>query len=658
MKYRQIVPAAWVLVIAAYGSCVLSAVAQDELPLVEEQAIKAAAARVEPSVVRIESIGEIDRIGDLQVGLGPTTGLIISSDGYIVSSDFNFAAKPESILVTIPGRGRVGAKLVATDFSRKLVLLKVEANEPLPVPEPVPAGQTRVGQWAIAIGRTYEDDQVNVSIGVISALDRIWSKAVQTDAKISPNNYGGPLVDISGRVFGVLTSLGPDMMQGGGAELYDSGIGFAVPLEHLRYILPRWQKGDLKPGILGISLKGNDQFSKPAEIAAARVGSPAYKAGLRAGDTIVEAAGKPVTRQTQLKHQVGPLYAGDKIHLAVLRGEKKERIEADVELVEKLAPYEFPFAGILPVRPIAGQPAGLFIRYIYPDSPAAAAGIQPGDQITSVAGKDVESPAGFAERLHELVPEDKLAIKVLRGKEKLSLTLVLGRLPTATPESLPSAYEGDRPAASEEPKRGVVPIKIAEFPNEAFALVPETYRTEVPHGVVVWFSSPADWKQDDIVARWRPLCEKLDLILISPKPTDKTQWQPAEAKFARRALDEVLKSYEIDPARVVAHGHEGGGALAYVLAFGNLDVFRGVAVVDGAVPASLMPPETNPVQRLLVWSAQASKGSFAPQVAVSLKKLATLKYPVTTVDTGDAPRYLNADELNQLGRWIDSLDCL
>ena len=66
--------------------------------------------------------------------------------------------------------------------------------------------------------------------------------------------------------------------------------------------------------------------------------------------------------------------------------------------------------------------------------------------------------------------------------------------------------------------------------------------------------------------------------------------QPFEAKFARRVLDEVMKSYEIDPARIVAHGHEGGGALAYLLAFGNLDVVRGLAVVDAPLPSDRVPP--------------------------------------------------------------------
>ena len=69
--------------------------------------------------------------------------------------------------------------------------------------------QIRVGQWTIAVGRAFEGREPNMAVGVLSATDRIWGKAIQTDAAVSPNNYGGPLVDIAGRVLGVLVPLSP-----------------------------------------------------------------------------------------------------------------------------------------------------------------------------------------------------------------------------------------------------------------------------------------------------------------------------------------------------------------------------------------------------------------------------------------------------------------
>src|SRR5205814_9420509 len=177
-----------------------------------------------------------------------------------------------------PSGRRAAAQIVARDRSRMLVLLKVNASETLTVPKPAPRDETTVGQWAIAVGRTYDQPLPNISVGVISATNRIWSTAIQTDAKISPANYGGPLIDIQGRVLGVLVPLSPQK-QGGevaGAEWYDSGIGFAIPLADILQQLPKLKSGkDLYAGLMGISLKSGDPFSLVAELAAAQAGSPA-----------------------------------------------------------------------------------------------------------------------------------------------------------------------------------------------------------------------------------------------------------------------------------------------------------------------------------------------------------------------------------------------
>jgi serine protease Do len=169
-----------------------------ELADLEEQSMRAAVARVAPSVVRIETIGGLEVVGDVLLGEGPTTGLVVASDGYIISSAFNFVRQPTSILVVLPGGRRIPAQIVSRDQSRMLVLLKIVAPEPLPVPEAAPLDKVTVGQWAIAVGRALNAEQPNVSVGIVSAKQRIFGKAIQTDAKISPSNYGGPLVDLQG----------------------------------------------------------------------------------------------------------------------------------------------------------------------------------------------------------------------------------------------------------------------------------------------------------------------------------------------------------------------------------------------------------------------------------------------------------------------------
>ncbi len=624
----------------------------------EEQAIRAAVERVAPSVVRIETVGGLQKIGELLLGTGPTTGLIVSADGYVVSSAFNFIQKPDSILVTLADGTRLPARLIATDHSRALVLLKVKAEQPLAVPEAVPSGDLRTGQWAVAVGRTFESDKPNVSVGIISALDRVWGRAIQTDAKISPANYGGPLIDISGRVLGVLVPLAPDATsQVAGVEWYDSGIGFAVPLDHVLKVLPKWSEGkDLRPGILGINLKGNDPYSQPAVIAACRVNSPAYEAHLQAGDTIVEINGKPVTRQAQLKQELNRFYAGDKVRLVVMR--KDQRIEQEVELTDKLEPYEFPFLGIVPMRPLAGKPEGLVVRYVYPDSPAAKAGVLAGDKIVSLAKTEVKDAATAAERLRTLLPDAKVALELVREDKPLSLEIALGRLPSDVPGELPPAHAEAKPAEGERPAVGVVEIKIPEVKNECLAYVPADYNPNLAYGVVIWLHAPGGYKQEELLARWQDLCQKHDLILLAPKSADPTRWQPAEAKFVGQTLAEVLKTYQVDRTRVVVHGQEAGGSLSYLVAFADPDTIRGVAPVSAPMPQVAALPDNDPLHRLAFFIATASKGPFAPVVDAGVKRLREAKFPVTVKDLGEQPRYLNDEELGQLIRWIDSLDRL
>ena len=154
-----------------------------------------------------------------------------------------------------------------------IVLLKIEVDRPLPTPEIAPEAEMRVGQWCIGVGRTFQPDRPNMSVGILSATGRVWGKALQTDAAVSPNNYGGPLVDIRGRVLGVIVPLSPQSADEiAGYEWYDSGIGFAVPAEHIRKtLLPRLKKGhDLYPGLAGFTLKSRDLYTARPTIAACR----------------------------------------------------------------------------------------------------------------------------------------------------------------------------------------------------------------------------------------------------------------------------------------------------------------------------------------------------------------------------------------------------
>ena len=142
---------------------------QQEEPSLDSQeqlAIHRAVTIASPSVVRIETIGGLEQVGQLLLGDGPTSGVVVSADGYILSSAFNFIRQPTSILVTTPSGKRAAAKIVARDRSRMLVLLKVNSEESFPLPELASRKELQVGQWAIAIGRTLSRDSANISVGI------------------------------------------------------------------------------------------------------------------------------------------------------------------------------------------------------------------------------------------------------------------------------------------------------------------------------------------------------------------------------------------------------------------------------------------------------------------------------------------------------------
>ncbi|HEX5105758.1 MAG TPA: S1C family serine protease [Pirellulaceae bacterium] len=329
--------------------------------LLAPKAFRAAAAKVQPSVVRIEGFGGLTAGavgGGYQApGEGPTTGLILSSDGYIVTSTFNFIRKPPVITVVLESGERHIANLLGRDETRRICVLKVGGVSDLPVPKIAPRSELKVGQWAVAIGVGFGGNQPALSTGIISATSRISTKAVQTDANTSPANYGGPLVDLDGRVIGICVPLSPGGKgDAAGSEWYDSGIGFAASLDGLESILDRLKAGEtLKAGFLGVQV---EPAGKPAEgkfesgvvVKEVLPDSPAAKAGLEKGDKLVSIAGAKILDPAHLVSLVGRHLSGDNVELDIQRGEESKKLE--VTLAD--APPPMP---MMPPMPAAeGQP--------------------------------------------------------------------------------------------------------------------------------------------------------------------------------------------------------------------------------------------------------------------------------------------------------------
>jgi serine protease Do len=313
--------------------------------------VRNALSQITPSIVTIETIGGLQptnaargattrpaRAGprgapSFRVADGPTTGLIWSADGFIITSSFNFVRDPSVITVVLADGSRHIARLVARDYIRRLALLKIDADN-LPVPHWAPSTEIAVGQYAIACGRGFGGGQPAISVGIVSATRRHSGNAIQTDAKLSPANYGGPLIDIDGRVLGVCVPLAGAGDELAGVQWYDSGIGFAVPYERIQPVLDRLAAGeDIEPGKIGVLLQpallaqptAPDEERAPDEtpvrvvIRAVASPSPAEQAGLQPGDVILKLNGVPVGELGDFQRRLGSHEAGAQITLDIER---------------------------------------------------------------------------------------------------------------------------------------------------------------------------------------------------------------------------------------------------------------------------------------------------------------------------------------------------
>ena len=223
----------------------------------------------------------------------------------------------------------VAAEMIGDDTSRMLTLLKVEVARPLTACTAASLEQIRVGQWAIAVGRSLRADSVSMSVGVISGLGRKHGRVLQTDANVSAANYGGPLLDIDGKAIGILVPMSPQSSGSegdsavAGAEFYDSGIGFAVPLQHVVEVLPRWiEQKELRRGVLGVSLRKGSPYTTEPVIESIWPNSPASTARWQPGDTIVAVDGVEVETQNQLRLQLASRYARDAVSVRLRRAQE------------------------------------------------------------------------------------------------------------------------------------------------------------------------------------------------------------------------------------------------------------------------------------------------------------------------------------------------
>ncbi len=556
----------------------------------EQLAFRSAVKAVAGSVVQIETFGGLERVGQELIAEGPTTGTIVSSDGWIISSLFSFRAQPASILVSMPDGKRAAARIVARDFSRELVLLKIDDVSDLPVPTVCPSSEATVGQWAIALGKTFDNKSVSQSVGIISALGRAYDKAVQCDAKISPVNYGGPLVDLQGRVIGILAPISPGaFLEGDSSELYDSGIGFAIPMEDILGRLKRMQAGEnIRSGKLGVVASDQNEFVGPVKVAGTAPGSPAAKAGVKTGDVLIEASGKPVRMLAHLRHALGPTDAGQALKFAVERDGK--RIEFECDLAEEIPTYRQRFIGI---RIKKLETGGIEISRVENDSPAAKAGLAVGEKIVECNGEKITKVADLKRCIAVSEVDNPLQIVVESESKRREVALTVSLWPKNLPAELPPATAGIDDSMQCE----VVDLTLGDFPNKAFALVPPlAAKREL--GLLVLYPEPGEVDRAKVQLTFASFARDQGWIVAIIPSSNPTNWAREEAELAGRAFGRLENAYKLDTSRIVFGGIGVGGRLGIIAAGSDRKRVAGALIIGTDLESLALRAENAPLESL------------------------------------------------------------
>lgn len=343
-------PVVLAVVIAAVALSVgplLAAVPEVSVSVESQSAVVKAVKTVGPAVVNIDTISRPKRtvfdlfpefFGEPQPRQGQGSGWIYDGkNGYIVTNE-HVIHGAEQITVTLPNKQQYEGKLIGRDRLSDIAVVKIEGTN-LPSLKLSDRGAPEIGSWAIAVGNPFGilfELQNTVTVGVVSATGRRlkapdgreMDNLIQTDAAINPGNSGGPLCDINGNVIGMNTAI-----------LRGEGLGFAIPAETIRKVVPELIKhgrvirpwvgfayGDFTPEIaqeLGM-------VYTEGVIIQVYAGFAADQAQLRTRDVIVEAGGKPIKTTNDLEAVIKGLKVGDKLPLVVIRAGEKHRFTLTV----------------------------------------------------------------------------------------------------------------------------------------------------------------------------------------------------------------------------------------------------------------------------------------------------------------------------------------
>ncbi len=273
------------------------------------------------------------------------SGVIISDDGYIVTNN-HVVEEAAEIEVTMEDNRSFEAKVIGTDPTTDLALIKIEATD-LPFLPYGDSDEVKVGQWVLAVGNPFNLTST-VTAGIVSAKARNIGilrdennlqieSFIQTDAAVNPGNSGGALINIQGELVGINSAIASS------TGSY-TGYSFAIPVNLVKKVMDDLLEfGVVQRGLLGIQIRDvNAQLAEEEDldiyegvyVAAVNEGSGAEEAGIKQGDVITAVNGKPVRNTSQLQELVAIHRPGDKVTVTLIRDGKEKILTATLHNME------------------------------------------------------------------------------------------------------------------------------------------------------------------------------------------------------------------------------------------------------------------------------------------------------------------------------------
>ncbi len=369
------------------------------------------------------------------------SGFVIDKDGFILTNN-HVVENTEEIKVKLADKREYDAKIVGRDTKTDLALIRIESDHPLVPLSLGDSDKLYVGDWVIAIGNPF-GLEATVTAGIVSAKYRdigagSYDNFIQTDASINPGNSGGPLLNTAGEVVGINTAI---LSRSGGSV----GIGFAIPINMAKDLLPQLKKGKVVRGWLGVMIqkitpdlkeKLDLKDEKGALVADVTAGGPAEEAGIKRGDVIISFDGEEIKEMHDLPYIVASTPVGKKVTVEIIRKGKKKSLQVKTgELKEEdespVVSEASPSLGLM-VKEVTpelarnfglSETSGLVVVQVESNSPAGEAGMRPGDiilEVDQVSMKDLEQ---FNRKIEKYEEGDTILFLLNRSGTTLYLTI-------------------------------------------------------------------------------------------------------------------------------------------------------------------------------------------------------------------------------------------